>query len=48
MNCPNCGTRLTCGCQKRTASNQKTVCQNCISAYEAQLKIDLEKFKSKK
>jgi len=37
-NCPNCKTRLTCGCQKRTASNKAQVCSNCISKYEMGLK----------
>lgn len=37
-NCPNCKTRLTCGCQKRTASNKAQVCSNCISKYEMSLK----------
>ena len=38
MNCPNCNAKITCGCQKRTASNGKTVCTNCVSIYEQQLK----------
>lgn len=36
--CPNCGTKLSCGCQKRTASDGKQVCQNCITQYETALK----------
>lgn len=36
--CPNCKTKLSCGCQKRTASNGATVCTSCLPAYEAQLK----------
>lgn len=32
--CPNCGTKLTCGCQRRSASNGASVCSNCISSYE--------------
>lgn len=39
MNCPNCGTRLTCGCQKKTASDGKQVCSNCLAAYERQLTL---------
>ena len=35
--CPNCKTRLSCGCQKRTASNKQTVCTNCVVAYEAKV-----------
>lgn len=30
MNCPNCNTPLTCGCQKRTAGNGKQCCSSCI------------------
>ena len=36
--CPNCKTKLTCGCQKRTASNGATVCSTCLAPYEAQIK----------
>lgn len=34
MNCPNCAKPITCGCQKKVASNGKQVCSNCIAAYE--------------
>lgn len=34
MNCPNCGKSLSCGCQKRVASDGKQVCTSCIGAYE--------------
>ena len=34
MNCQNCGSRLSCGCQKRTASDGKQCCSKCITAYE--------------
>lgn len=37
MICPNCKTKLSCGCQQRTASNRATVCSNCISSYEIHL-----------
>ena len=37
MNCTNCGHKLSCGCQQRTASDGKKVCSNCLSAYEANL-----------
>ena len=36
--CPNCGAKLSCGCQKRKASNGTQVCSNCISKYETSLK----------
>lgn len=39
MNCPNCEKKLTCGCQKRIASDKKQVCANCLENYEAKLKI---------
>lgn len=35
--CQNCGTSLSCGCQKRTASNGASVCAHCITDYEATL-----------
>lgn len=38
MNCPNCNNKLSCGCQKRTASDGKVVCSNCLTAYENKLK----------
>jgi hypothetical protein len=31
MNCPNCNAALSCGCQKRVASNGKQCCTNCIA-----------------
>lgn len=38
MNCPNCNSQLSCGCQKRTASDGKQVCSTCITVYENKLK----------
>lgn len=38
MICPNCKTRLSCGCQQRKATNGTTVCTTCFSSYEAALK----------
>jgi hypothetical protein len=38
MKCNNCKATLTCGCQKKVASNGANVCGNCISSYEANLK----------
>lgn len=32
--CGNCGKALSCGCQKRKASNGAAVCSTCISSYE--------------
>lgn len=38
MICSNCKSKMTCGCQKRTASNGTPVCSNCVAAYENSLK----------
>ena len=32
--CNNCGAVLSCGCQKTTASNGRSCCNNCINQYE--------------
>jgi hypothetical protein len=34
MNCQFCQTKITCGCQERTASDGTKVCQSCIARYE--------------
>jgi hypothetical protein len=36
--CPNCKNKMSCGCQKRTAKDGKTVCSKCITSYEGNLK----------
>jgi transcription elongation factor Elf1 len=36
--CSNCKQNLSCGCQKRNASNGVQVCSNCLSSYESQIK----------
>jgi hypothetical protein len=36
--CPNCNKKLSCGCQRRTASNGRTVCSTCATTYETSLK----------
>lgn len=36
--CPNCKSKLSCGCQKRTASDGLGVCSNCLPQYEAKIK----------
>lgn len=36
--CGNCKSKLSCGCQRRKASDGTQVCSNCLSKYEAQLK----------
>ena len=35
--CSNCGTVLSCGCQKRVASDGSLGCDQCIQAYEQRL-----------
>ena len=37
MNCPNCNAALSCGCQKRVASDGKQVCSSCLTYYERTL-----------
>lgn len=32
--CPNCGSKISCGCQRRTAKDGKQMCSNCIAEYE--------------
>lgn len=41
--CPNCKSVLSCGCQKRTASNGVQVCQTCQPQYEKQLQQNTSK-----
>ena len=41
--CPNCKTRLSCGCQSRKASNGAKVCSTCIGKYEANLTLTKQK-----
>lgn len=36
--CLNCNKSLSCGCKKRTASDGKSCCSDCLSTYEAGLK----------
>jgi len=35
--CPNCKSKLSCGCQKKTAADGTQVCANCISKYNQTL-----------
>jgi hypothetical protein len=37
MNCQNCNSQITCGCQIRFASDGQKVCTNCINFYEKSL-----------
>jgi hypothetical protein len=36
--CSNCGIKMGCSCQRRTASDGKSVCSSCVINYEEQLK----------
>lgn len=36
--CANCKGKMSCGCQKRTALDGKSVCSTCVTSYEAGLK----------
>jgi len=35
--CNNCNTQLSCGCQRRTASDGNLCCDQCITSYEASI-----------
>lgn len=37
MNCPNCRAVISCGCQKRSASDGRQVCSSCLTTYEQNL-----------
>lgn len=34
MTCSNCNARLSCGCQRKTASDGTACCSSCIAFYE--------------
>jgi transcription elongation factor Elf1 len=38
--CPNCNARLSCGCQRRQASNGAAACTNCVSSVEEKIKAE--------
>ena len=40
--CTNCGNQMSCGCQRRTASDGSSVCSSCLSAYEAKLQKNVQ------
>lgn len=48
MNCTNCNKKLSCGCQKRIASNGTSVCSSCAAVYETQLRQQASKPPNKK
>lgn len=35
--CKNCGTKITCGCQKRVAKDGTSCCTKCVSTYNNSL-----------
>ena len=37
--CLNCGAAITCGCQKRTASDGKSCCSTCVASYEKKVNM---------
>lgn len=37
--CNNCQAGLSCGCQKRQASDGRSCCSGCIREYETKLKL---------
>jgi len=37
LQCSNCGAQLTCGCQKKIATDGRSVCANCVNAYNAKI-----------
>jgi transcription elongation factor Elf1 len=39
MNCPNCGSQITCSCQIKVASNGAQVCTTCLVQYEKNLTL---------
>lgn len=38
MKCSNCGSKLTCGCQKRVATDGRQCCSQCVANYNNSLK----------
>jgi hypothetical protein len=39
MKCSNCNTTLSCGCQKKIASNGTACCNTCVGAVNAKAKV---------
>ena len=40
MNCNNCNARMSCGCQKRRASDGTSCCSSCLAFYEKKLQAE--------
>lgn len=41
--CQNCKREMGCGCNKRTASDGKSCCSNCLASYEVSLNGNKQK-----
>jgi len=39
MKCSNCNRKLTCGCQKKTASDGTACCNSCVGAINTKAKV---------
>lgn len=39
--CTNCKIQLSCGCQRRDASDGMSCCDQCIHTYEAKIAIPI-------
>jgi hypothetical protein len=44
--CSNCGIKIGCSCQRRTASDGTPVCSSCVNTYEEKLKNNAQKKQS--
>jgi len=38
--CLNCGAKMSCGCQRRTAVNGTAACSSCVDALNAKLNAE--------
>lgn len=47
MNCPNCGRKITCGCQRRTAVNGQQCCTRCVAEVNAKYGANTQPVKRK-
>jgi hypothetical protein len=44
--CSNCGIKIGCSCQRRTASDGTAVCSSCVIDYEQKLKSNTQQTES--
>lgn len=40
---PKCRAKLSCGCQRRIASDGASVCTNCVASYERDIVLNRQK-----